>query len=254
MIGGEYLPCFRNIPQVLSVGISISYTIMSLPGPVAASQSPDKFSKAILSVDALAQALSELNVDLDVNAFIDLVNKRTVKEEPPPSQRSRREFHKGKSPRATPCGWRYFWRSPCDILAAVVASLSNSIPVPPPPQPIAKRLDPASVDPALREKRRQMLADTRAYFNNVVPTPYLSVWAAKYENLQFIAADIEIKSNDGKYSLTFSEWCLWDTGAHLSMISGNRLSDDVKGANAPDAEFLEMSIKWVTLPPLLFDV
>ena len=74
---------------------------MSLPGPVAANISPDKFSKAVLSVDALAQALSELHVDLDVHDF---VTKKTVKEEPTPSQRNRKELHKGKNSRSVPCG------------------------------------------------------------------------------------------------------------------------------------------------------
>lgn len=72
------------------------------------------------------------------------------------------------------------------------------------------------VDAATREKRRKMLAATREAFHNIVPMPYVVCWAGNYHNLQFIQAQITISSEDDSVTQTFTEWCLWDTGAHDS--------------------------------------
>ena len=70
-----------------------------------------------------------------------------------------------------------------------MTSLNKSIPPPTPTEGVVKRVDPSSVDPSTREKRRKLLVDTRAAFNNEVPTPfYVTCWAGLYDNLQFIMA------------------------------------------------------------------
>jgi hypothetical protein len=48
------------------------------------------------------------------------------------------------------------------------------------------KIPESSLSDAAREKRRKMLAATRAAFNDTVPTPYVVVWAGNFENLQFI--------------------------------------------------------------------
>jgi hypothetical protein len=59
----------------------------------------------------------------------------------------------------------------------------------------------------------------------------------------FIYAQITISSEDDSVTQTFTEWCLWDTGAQLPMITNGRLNGDVKGGtNAPDSGFLQMEI------------
>jgi hypothetical protein len=68
--------------------------------------------------------------------------------------------------------------------------------------------------------------------------PYVVRWAGKYDNLH---AQITISSEDGAFTQTFTEWCLWDTGAQLSMITNGR---QVGGIN--DLGFLQMEILRVT--------
>lgn len=88
-----------------------------------------------------------------------------------------------------------------------------------------------------------MLAATREAFHNTVPMPYVVSWAGNFENLQYIHAQITIHSEDDSFTQTFTEWCLWDTGAQLPMIKSGRLGDDVKGGtNAPDSGFVQMEI------------
>ena len=69
-----------------------------------ASPVPEKFAMALLSVTALADTLSRLNVDIDVNSFIDEVNKASEHHAPPqtavlsPEQvnQPKKDFHKGE--------------------------------------------------------------------------------------------------------------------------------------------------------------
>ena len=72
----------------------------------------------------------------------------------------------------------------------------------------------------------------------------LLIWAGNFENLQFIhGLEIVILAEDDSDLQVFSEWCLWDTGAQITMIPGGRLTDAVKGGpSTPDMGFLQAEI------------
>jgi hypothetical protein len=193
---------------------------------------PEKFAMVLLSVTALADTLSRLNVDIDVNCFIDEVNKASEHHAPPltavlsPEQvnQCKKGFHKGEH--ISLCCSRLL--SVLVASPATVATLSNAgHPVPAPKESVVMKITESSLSDAACEKRRKMLAATRAAFKNTVPTPYVVVWAGNFENLQFIhGLDIvmlaEDDSDHDSDQQVCSEWCLWDTGAQITMIPGGR--------------------------------
>ncbi|KAG8764328.1 hypothetical protein FRC19_006285 [Serendipita sp. 401] len=176
----------------------------------------------IIPLDVLNAVLEDLKVPVNTQTFLEKVTKHsTAPPTAPTSSQTRRDVHN-----------------------AVVASLAKSIPPPTPAEAVVKRVDPSTVDPAVREKRRKLLADTRTAFNNEVPTPFVVyTWAGKFDNLQWIMAQIVVTSDDEASTQTFNEWCMWDTGAQITMVAGVRLDPAVKGgANAPPQGFLQAEI------------
>ncbi|KAG8820326.1 hypothetical protein FRC17_010198, partial [Serendipita sp. 399] len=173
----------------------------------------------LVPLDVLSAVLKDLNIDVNAQEFVEKVSKHSVSNPTGPARsRTRKEVH--------------------------AASLTKSTPPPSPQEGVVKRVNPSAVDPAIREKRRKMLADTRAAFRNEVPTPFVvSCWAGGFDNLQFIQAQVVVSSDDESVTQTFNEWCLWDTGAQITMMRGDRLNADVKGgADAPTSGFLQAEI------------
>ena len=120
---------------------------------------------------------------------------------------------------------------------------SKGTPVPPYKSTVRKVTpDPSS---AISQKRRKLLELTRASFpDGKVPMPYsVNVWLSPFENLQFIQATVVVTSDDEQHQQDFTDvWCLWDTGAQISMILGSQINQDVKGPDAPAEGFLSMDI------------
>jgi hypothetical protein len=126
--------------------------------------------------------------------------------------------------------------------------LAHSFPIPSTAKSVVEHVEPSAANALGRERWRQLVAAAREGFNNTVPMPYILCWASRWEDLQFTQAEIKVLSDGESATQTFSEWCLWDTGAQVSMIPGGGLTNDVKGgANVPDAGFLPMEIVWVVL-------
>src|ERR1700722_13949684 len=62
---------------------------------------------------------------------------------------------------------------------------------------------------------------------------------------------VALKSSSWRKTI-LTEWCLWDTGAQITMIPGGRLTDAVKGGpSAPDMGFLQAEILLVCSPSFL---
>jgi hypothetical protein len=69
--------------STLVVALNNSTIVSSMASEYIASPVPEKFATALLSVPALADTLSRLNVDIDINSFIDEVNKASEDHAPP---------------------------------------------------------------------------------------------------------------------------------------------------------------------------
>jgi hypothetical protein len=70
---------------MLVITLNNSTIVSSMASEYIASPVPEKFATALLSVPALADTLSRLNVDIDINSFIDEVNKASEDHAPPPN-------------------------------------------------------------------------------------------------------------------------------------------------------------------------
>jgi hypothetical protein len=130
----------------------------------------------------------------------------------------------------------------------VVKGSANSKGTPVPPyKSTVRKVTRDSHSNAKSEKRKKLLELTRSSFpDGQVPTPYVNVWISAFENLQFIQATVLVTSDDEAHEQEFTDvWCLWDTGAQITMMLGSQLNDDVKGPNAPDQGFLSMDISCV---------
>ncbi|KAG8756837.1 hypothetical protein FRC14_002615 [Serendipita sp. 396] len=113
-------------------------------------QPPADIGGVLISVDVLKSVLEDLKIPVTTQEFLDKVAQHSaVTQTAPASSQTRRALHN-----------------------AVVASLVKSTPPPIPAEAVVRRVDPSTIDPAILEKRRKLLADARAAFNNEVPTPF----------------------------------------------------------------------------------
>ena len=130
---------------------------------------------------------------------------------------------------------------------------SKGTPVPPYKSTVRKiTRDPHS---NAKSEKRKLLELTRSSFpDGEVPTPYVNVLIHAFENLQFIQATVLVTSDNEEHEQEFTNvWCLWDTGAEMTIL-GSQLNADVKGGpDAPEQGFLSMDISWSGQLTMRFD-
>jgi hypothetical protein len=137
-------------------------------------------------------------------------------------------------------------------ILVVVTQPAKFPPIPPyTSYPIDREITDHSAEAAKREHRRKLLELTKATFpDGKVPMPYLIIPATQYEPpLPFVCASVVILpyDADGIVGDAFDDvWCLWDMGAHCSVIVSSKLRPEVRGQN--EEGFATLQITCMLLP------
>ena len=107
------------------------------------------------------------------------------------------------------------------------------------------KTSPEQAAPARVERRRKLMEMAKASFPNGPPKPFTLVDSmSQDEFIPFIRTSVRIYSEDGSVSQEFpNEWCLWDSGAHISYILSGLLRPEVKSPDAPEDGYVQAEIR-----------